>query len=92
MGRETKTTSKQWVVNLDSGKWQHISGKHKWRSNRHGEKDLESIVPWIEDMEEWSEMMYEAVIELREQQAALHHEFLELSELVKSGNPPGGDK
>jgi hypothetical protein len=89
MGRESKTTSKQWEVNPDSGKWQHVSGQHKWRSKRDGEKDLDKIAPWIEDMEEWSEMMYEAVLELREQQAALRQEFTELSDLVKSGNPPG---
>jgi hypothetical protein len=92
MDRPTKTTSEQWEVKGDPAKWQHKSGQHQWRSKRDGEVDLKRIVPWVEDMEEWSEMIYEAVMELRGQQAALHQEFVELSELVKSSNPPGGVK
>jgi hypothetical protein len=91
MTRPTKTRSERWDVKGDPAKWVHKPGRD-WRSQREGEADLQKIGPWVEDMEEWSEMMYEAVMELREEQAALRHEFTELSELMKSGRQPGGDR
>ena len=89
MTRPTKTTSGRWEVKGE--KWEHKQGDD-WRSKRDGPVDLKKIGPWVEDMEEWGEMMHEAVMELRGQQAALRQEFIELSEFVKSGKLPGGDK
>jgi hypothetical protein len=89
MDGDKTTRSGLWTVRGDPAKWKHGPGDD-WRSKRNGEVELEKIAPWVEDMEEWSEMMYEAVMELRGQQAALRQEFAELSELVKS--LPGGNR
>jgi hypothetical protein len=80
MDRPTETRSKRWKVKGDPAKWDGEG----WRSKREGDLDIKKIGPWVEDMEEWSEMMHEAVLELRGQQAALREEFRQLSELVKS--------
>jgi hypothetical protein len=80
MDRPTETRSKRWKVKGDPAKWEGDG----WRSKPEGDKDIEKIGLWVEDMEEWSEMMHEAVMELRGQQAALREEFRHLSELVES--------
>jgi hypothetical protein len=80
MGRPTETRSKRWKVKGDPAKWEGDG----WRSKREGEMDINKLGPWVEDMEEWSEMMHEAVMELRGEQAALREEFRHLSELVES--------
>ena len=91
MGRPTKTKSERWEVKGNPAKWEHKAGED-WRSRREGEVDIKKVGPWIEDMEEWSEMMHEALMELREDHVHLRQEFAELSELVKSGTPPGGNR
>ena len=91
MSRPTKTKSERWEVKGSPAKWEHKAGDD-WRSQRDGEPDLKKIGPWVEDMEEWSEMMHEALMELREEHVHLRQEFTELSEFVKSGKLPGGDK
>jgi hypothetical protein len=91
MTRPIKTRSERWEVKGNPAKWEHKPGDD-WRSQREGKPDLKKIGPWVEDMEEWSEMMYEAVMELRGEQAALRQEFTELSEFMKSGKLPGGGK
>ncbi len=90
MARPTKTTSGRWEIKGDPNdpraKWEHQPGD-KWRSKRTGDVDIKKIGPWIDDMEEWSEMVYDAVLELREQVAqiaVIRHELHELSEVVAS--------
>ncbi len=74
MSRPTKTTSGRWEIKGDPNdpraKWEPKPGD-KWRSKRTGVPDLEKIEKWVEDMEEWSEMIYEAVMELRERVAPI---------------------
>jgi hypothetical protein len=91
MNRPTETRSGRWEAKSDPAKWK-CKSTNEWRSQREGDVDLKKIGPWVEDMEEWSEMMYEALMELRGEQAALRQEFHELSDLVASGKLPGGDK
>jgi len=95
MGRQTKTRSGRWEVkgnpNHPQAKWEHKPGEDDWTSKGTGPVSIERIVPWVNDMEEWSEMMYEAVLELRERMSAiegLRHELHELSEVVKGGLKP----
>ena len=72
MARQTKTTSERWEIKGDPNdplaKWELHKPGEKWRSKRTGPRNLdpEKVMKWIEDMEEWSEMTYEAVLELRE--------------------------
>lgn len=94
MDRPTKTKSGRWEVkghpSHPQAKWESKSGD-AWQSKRTGEPDISKIGPWVEDMEEWSEMMHEAVLELRERVSAieqLRHELHELSEVVKGGLKP----
>ena len=72
MARPTKTTSGRWEIKGDPNdpltEWELHRPGEKWRSKRTGPRDWdpEKVMKWIEDMEEWSEMIYEAVLELRE--------------------------
>lgn len=102
MPRRTKTTSERWEVKGDPNdpraKWECKPGE-EWRSKRTGVADLEKVKKWVEDMEEWSEMMYEAVIELRERVApiaVIQQDLYQLSELMASFKqdlkPTGGAK
>ncbi len=88
MGRPTETRSKRWKVK--GAKWEGDG----WRSKSEGDMDIKKIGPWVEDMEEWSEMMHEAVMELRGEQAALREEFRHLSEVLElaAKRAPGGDQ
>jgi hypothetical protein len=73
MARPTRTTSGRWEIkdpNDPGAKWTHNSGA-KWRSKSEGDFDLGKVKKWAEDMEEWSEMMHEALIELRERVAPI---------------------
>lgn len=68
MDRETRTRSGRWEIigtpDDPRAKWVHKPGDD-WQSKGDGNVDLPNIKKWVEDMEEWSEMMYEAVLELR---------------------------
>ena len=68
MGRPTRTKSRALGGQRQSREMGHKAGED-WRSQREGEVDIKKVGPWIEDMEEWSEMMHEALMELREDQA-----------------------
>ena len=89
MGRPTKTKSERWEVKGNPAKWEHV---RRERGGGHGatdEPDIKKIGPWIEDMEEWSEMMHEALMELRERRRAPPRQraFAELHELDTCQEP-----
>jgi hypothetical protein len=86
MGRITKTTSGRWEAKGNPAKWECDSAE-KWQSKSVGAPDLKKVEQWIEDMDEWSEMMHEAVMELRERVgslAILEQSHKELSAAVDS--------
>ena len=86
MGRITKTTSGRWEAKGNPAKWDCDSGE-KWQSKSEGKPDPRKVEKWIEDMDEWSEMMHEAVMELRERVgsfAILEQSHQELSAAVAS--------
>ena len=86
MPRPTKTTSGRWEVRGNPAKWDCNSAE-TWQSKSAGVPDLKKVEKWVEDMDEWSEMMHEAVMELRERVgsfAILEQSHKELSAEVES--------
>ena len=87
MARPTETISKRWKVAGDpkdpTAKWKG----GPWVSQPPSpDPGMAQIAKWIEDMEDWCEMMHESMIEVRDRVAELERlpqEFHELSEVVK---------
>jgi len=64
--RLIKTTSGRWEVKgTNPEKWKSNSSTD-WDSKSTGTPSLDKVYKWIEEMQEWSEMIHEAVLELRE--------------------------
>jgi hypothetical protein len=75
MARITETTSKNWKVkgagaNDPKAQWKPEPGK-EWKSKPDGNFDEERLKQWVAEMVDWSEMMQEAVLELRERVAPI---------------------
>jgi hypothetical protein len=75
MARITETTSKNWKVkgagaNDPQAKWKPEPGK-EWKSKPDGDFNDERLKQWVAEMVDWSEMMQEAVLELRERVAPI---------------------
>jgi hypothetical protein len=90
MPRKTETTSQNWKVRgADAGandpqaKWTPEEDK-EWKSKPDGEFDEERLKQWVAEMVDWSEMMQEAVVELRERVALI--EAVRANALVELDN------
>jgi hypothetical protein len=76
MTRIKETTSRNWKVkggadaNDPKAKWTPEEGK-EWKSKPDGDFDEERLKQWVAEMVDWSEMMQEAVLELRERVAII---------------------
>jgi len=87
MPRPTETISKRWKVAGDPK-----DPNAEWKGGPWGSQPpseglgLTQVGKWIEDMEDWCEMMHESMLELRERVAKIERlpqELHELSEVVK---------
>jgi hypothetical protein len=92
MARRTETTSKRWKVTGQGSNAKWDGGP--WQSHPPGNKDIDQMAKWIEDMQDWCEMMHESVMELRERMLSverLDEDLRQLSAVVEdlnSSRPP----
>ena len=99
------TETRRWKIdgnpNDPRAKWVPKTPGQEWTSKSTGNPDLQKIQGWIEDMQEWSVMMYEAVIrlggvaapiaQLQQNVALLQQDVAGLTvavDLIKQGLPP----
>jgi hypothetical protein len=72
MDRIAKTKSGRWKVDGDVKDPNAIWRGEKWQSQPPAERpNIAQIGKWIEDMEDWCEMMHDTVIELRDRVSAI---------------------